>query len=68
MIKMHNFNAGLSVLPNEVFKKSTEYILNFNHSGLSLLEISHLSIDFLDLKDKTINLIRSILNIEYRLR
>ncbi|NDK18040.1 MAG: 3-phosphoserine/phosphohydroxythreonine transaminase, partial [Zetaproteobacteria bacterium] len=45
-MKMHNFNAGPSVLPQEVLKKASEAVLNFNNSNLSLLEISHRSADF----------------------
>jgi phosphoserine aminotransferase len=38
---MHNFNAGPSILPQEVFKQASEAILNYNNSGLSILEIGH---------------------------
>ncbi|RYY14364.1 MAG: aminotransferase class V-fold PLP-dependent enzyme, partial [Chitinophagaceae bacterium] len=37
----HNFNAGPSVLPAEVFQEASNAILNFNGSGLSILEIGH---------------------------
>jgi len=38
---VHNFNAGPSVLPKEVFEEASQSILNFNNSGLSILEIGH---------------------------
>jgi phosphoserine aminotransferase len=38
---IHNFNAGPSILPKEVFQQASEAILNFNNSGLSILEIGH---------------------------
>jgi phosphoserine aminotransferase len=38
---IHNFNAGPSILPREVFQQASEAILNFNNSGLSILEIGH---------------------------
>lgn len=38
---IHNFNAGPSVLPGEVFEEASQAVLNFNQSGLSLLEIGH---------------------------
>lgn len=38
---MHNFNAGPSILPKEVFQQASEAVLNFNNSGLSILEIGH---------------------------
>jgi len=45
-MKKHNFSAGPSILPQEVFEKAAQAVLNFNDSGLSLLEISHRSKDF----------------------
>ena len=45
-MKKHNYSAGPCILPQEVLEKSAQAILNFNNSGLSLLEISHRSKDF----------------------
>src|SRR5699024_11104103 len=41
-----NFNAGPSILPTSVFEQASEAILDFNDSGLSILEISHRSPEF----------------------
>lgn len=38
---MHNFNAGPSILPREVFEQAAQAILDFNNTGLSILEIGH---------------------------
>lgn len=46
MMKKHNYSAGPCILPQEVFEKSAAAILDFNNSGLSILEISHRSKDF----------------------
>ncbi|MBQ5669766.1 MAG: 3-phosphoserine/phosphohydroxythreonine transaminase, partial [Tidjanibacter sp.] len=35
----HNFNAGPSILPQEVLEKAAQAVLDFNGSGLSLLSI-----------------------------
>ena len=51
-MKIHNFSAGPCILPQEVFTKSAEAILNFNNSGLSILEISHRSKDFVAVMDE----------------
>ena len=40
-MKKHNFNAGPSILPREVNENTAQAILDFNASGLSLMEISH---------------------------
>ena len=45
-MKKHNFNAGPSILPREVIEKTAQAILDFNGSGLSLMEISHRAKDF----------------------
>lgn len=45
-MKKHNFSAGPSILAREVIEKTAEAVLNFNGSGLSVLEISHRSKDF----------------------
>jgi phosphoserine aminotransferase len=39
-MKKHNFNAGPSILPREVIEDTAKAILDFNGSGLSLMEIS----------------------------
>ncbi|AZQ44484.1 3-phosphoserine/phosphohydroxythreonine transaminase [Nonlabens ponticola] len=46
----HNFSAGPCVLPQEVFKKAADAVLNFN--DLSILEISHRSKDFVEVMEK----------------
>jgi phosphoserine aminotransferase len=63
MLKVHNFSAGPCILPNEVFHKSAESILNFNKSGLSLIEISHRSKDFVEVMDEARNLVKEILSV-----
>ncbi|CAM3276896.1 Phosphoserine aminotransferase [Flavobacterium longum] len=46
MNKKHNFSAGPSILPQEVFRQAADAVLDFNGSGLSILEVSHRSKDF----------------------
>jgi phosphoserine aminotransferase len=63
-MKKHNYSAGPCILPQEVFEKSAEAILNFNNSGLSLLEISHRSKDFVDVMDEARALVLELLGLE----
>lgn len=51
-MKKHNFSAGPCILPQEVFQKASEAILDFNGMGLSLLEISHRSKEFVAVMDE----------------
>lgn len=55
-MKKHNFSAGPCILPQSVLQKSSEAILNFNNSSLSLIEISHRSKDFVEVMDNARNL------------
>src|ERR1044072_3162532 len=52
----HNFGAGPGILPQEVLKQSAEAVINFNGTGLSILEISHRSKEFEAVLDEAVNL------------
>ena len=62
-MKKHNFCAGPSILPREVIEQTAQAILDFNGSGLSILEISHRSKDFQAVIDEAVALFKEILNI-----
>ena len=62
-MKKHNFSAGPCILPQEVFQKSAEAILDFNGIGLSLLEISHRSKDFVAVMDEARAIIKRLMNL-----
>jgi phosphoserine aminotransferase len=62
-MKKHNFSAGPCILPNEVFEKSAQAVLNFNNSGLSILEISHRSKDFVAVMDEARALVLELLGL-----
>jgi len=55
-MKKHNFSAGPCILPQPVFQKASEAVLNFNDLGLSILEISHRSKDFVEVMETARNL------------
>ncbi len=63
-MKKHNFSAGPCILPQDVFKEASQSILDFNDSGLSILEISHRSKDFVDVMDEARSLVLELLNLE----
>jgi phosphoserine aminotransferase len=64
IMKKHNYSAGPCILPQEVFEKSAQAILNFNNSDLSLLEISHRSKDFVAVMDDARALVLELLGLE----
>ncbi len=62
-MKKHNFSAGPCILPQEVFQKSAEAILDFKGIGLSLLEISHRSKDFVAVMDEARAIVKRLMNL-----
>jgi len=62
-MKKHNFYAGPSILPQYTIDKTIEGIRNFAGSGLSVLEISHRSKEFVACMNDTIALFKEILDI-----
>ena len=63
-MKKHNFSAGPSILPKEVLLKASEAVMDFNGSGLSLIEISHRSKDFVAVMEKARSLALELLGLE----
>ena len=62
-MKKHNFSAGPSILPREVIEETAKAILDFNGSGLSVLEVSHRGKDFQAVMDEAVAVFKEILNI-----
>ena len=63
-MKKHNFSAGPSILSNEVFSKASESVLNLNNIGLSLIEISHRSKDFVAIMEEARELSIDLLGLK----
>ncbi|WP_374164586.1 3-phosphoserine/phosphohydroxythreonine transaminase [Arcticibacter sp. MXS-1] len=59
----YNFGAGPCILPQEVFKQASEAVVNFNGTGLSILEISHRAPEFESVMDETVALMKEILGV-----
>lgn len=60
-MKKHNFGAGPCILPQDVFKKAADAVLDFN--GLSILEVSHRSKDYEAVMHDARELVKKALNI-----
>ena len=56
-MKKYNFNAGPSMLPREVIEATADACLDFEGSGLSLMEISHRAKNFQPVVDKAVELV-----------
>ena len=63
MVKQYNFNAGPSILPQEVIKQTADAVLNFEGHGLSILEISHRAKYFQPVVDEAEALMKELLHV-----
>lgn len=63
MSRKYNFYAGPAILPLEVMKKAQEEFLDFRGCGLSIVEISHRSKDFLAVIEGAESKMRKLMNI-----
>ena len=59
----YNFYGGPAILPREVIEEAAQAVLNFSGTGLSLLEVSHRSKEFVDVMNEAISLVKEILKI-----
>ena len=62
-MKKHNFSAGPSILSPYTIKNTADGIMDLNNSGLSVMEISHRSKDFMAIMDETQQLFVELLDI-----
>ncbi len=61
---VHNFNAGPSILPKEVFQQAAEAVLNYNNSGLSILELGHRTASFEAVMAEARDLVRELMQLD----
>lgn len=62
-LKKHNFGAGPCILPETVMQQAANAVINWNDSGLSILEVSHRSPEFESVVTKTQILVRELLHV-----
>ena len=61
---IHNFGAGPSVLPKEVFEEASRAIIDFNNTGLSVLEIGHRTSLFQPVMDEARALVKELMQLD----
>ena len=64
MTAVHNFNAGPSILPKSVFEEASKAVLNFNDTGLSILEIGHRTPIFQTVMDEARTLVKELMELD----
>lgn len=61
--KVHNFNAGPSIMPEEVLAGAAAAIHNFNNTGLSILEFGHRTPEFTEVMEEARSLVKELLGL-----
>ncbi|MHA2423908.1 MAG: 3-phosphoserine/phosphohydroxythreonine transaminase, partial [Candidatus Thorarchaeota archaeon] len=61
--RVYNFYAGPATLPLPALKKAQENLLNFANTGMSVMEISHRTIEWQNEIDEAENLVRDLMNV-----
>lgn len=62
-MKPYNFYAGPAILPEEVLQQAKEAIRDFAGTGLSILEISHRSKEFVKVMDDARALVKELMQL-----
>ena len=60
----HNYNAGPSILPKEVFEEASHAILDFNNTGMSILEIGHRTKLFQAVMDEAVSTMKELMQLD----
>ncbi|MCF2667367.1 MULTISPECIES: 3-phosphoserine/phosphohydroxythreonine transaminase [Lachnospiraceae] len=63
MSRVYNFSAGPAVLPEEVLREAAEEMLDYNGTGMSVMEMSHRSKAFQEIIETAEADIRKLMNI-----
>ncbi len=61
---IHNFNAGPSVLPKEVFEEASRSVINYQDTGLSILEIGHRTPLFQPVMEEARTLVKELMQLD----
>lgn len=63
MKRAFNFNAGPAALPEAVLAKAEKEMMNYQGSGMAVMELSHRSKEFEEINDRTKKLLSKLLDI-----
>ena len=62
-MKKHNFSAGPSILDESVIRDAACAVLNYQGTGLSILEVSHRAKEFSATMEEARNLMKELLDV-----
>ena len=61
--RVYNFYAGPATLPLEALEKSKDALINWNDTGMSLMEISHRSKQYDEMHHEAMDLVKKLMNV-----
>ncbi len=61
--RIYNFSAGPATLPYEVLTQAAKDIVNFNNTGIGLIEMSHRSKEFMAVAEEAESLVRELFSV-----
>ena len=61
---VHNFNGGPSVLPKTVFEQASKAVLNYDNTGLSILEMGHRTKEFEGIMAEARSLVKELMQLD----
>ena len=61
--RIYNFSAGPSILPLSVLERASAEMTNYRGSGMSVMEMSHRSQDYISIFDETKADLRAVMNV-----
>ena len=61
---VHNFNGGPSILPEIVCEQASKAVLNYNDTGLSILEMGHRTKEFQAIMDEARSLVKELMKLD----
>ncbi|MGB0931478.1 MAG: 3-phosphoserine/phosphohydroxythreonine transaminase [Chitinophagales bacterium] len=63
-MKKYNFSSGPATLPQSLFEEASKAVIDYQNSGLSILEISHRSDTFVEIIEGAKSLVVELLDLE----
>ncbi len=60
---VHNFNAGPSILPKEVIEQASAAVIDYNNSGISILEMGHRTPEFTSVMEEARVLVKELMDL-----
>ena len=63
-MKLYNFNSGPSILPLSVLEEASKAVLNYNNTGLSILEIGHRTPLFQEVLHEAISTVKQLMLLD----